>query len=98
MNSSIVEPLVSQKLHVPLDHPSGSPRELDSVSEHRPVGFRDLGLHEIGGQRPDQCDLVCIRYLFDSQQPTETRSVMVQSVVALIGRRDDNRDHLPLNP
>ncbi len=91
MDSSIVEPSVPQCRH-PLrrDGVRGLGKR-DRVVEHRPVGWRNVRAARVRYQRLDEAVRGRSRVTASTQELTETRSVMGDSVVAVVRRGDRDR-------
>ena len=87
----------SERQRVRLTEVAGRKSELDDVLEHPPVAL----IHGLSRDRRAQAIykpvLFFHRHPSHTKQPTETRSVMVQSVFAVVERRHHDTDRLALD-
>jgi hypothetical protein len=97
MNSAIVKSKYAQSLHVFLDHVTWRSGEFDGIAQHGLIGRYQFSFCKIGGQRRQQLVLMPGSHAFYTQQSTETLSVVMQSVAALVFSRHDNGNHFTLD-
>jgi len=84
----IAQPDPSQVVYIPRRHPGGSQGELQRIRHECARARWQYRCTWIAGKRSDQ--MVVLR------NETERLSVMANSIMALVGGRDRNREHLTL--
>ena len=86
-DSPVVEARVTKAPDIVLSHSCWIERELQRVVQHRTVCRFEIDPPIVLNQLIDPGSTL--------GQPTQTRCVVVDSVVALVGRRDRYSEHLP---
>ena len=94
VDGAVVEVVGTELIDVFLRHCARGQRELQRVVEHRAIDRIELRPPVVLAERRDQRIDVTVCLL---EKSTESRPVMVQSVMALVGGRHDDGDHLALD-
>lgn len=98
VNADVIETVGSKIIDILARDGGRRVGQPDHVVEHRAVSRTQLRLTMIRLQRAEQCIRLFARHPLRFQQLTETRSVMVNSVLAGVLGGHRHRDHLALDP
>lgn len=99
VDGTIIQADLAQGLDVPDRDTGGMPRQAICITQQCPLAFTDIDLIRcVFAERPDQLALSRLIGTGRSEDPTETRSVMLDSVVALVQRGNANGKHLTFTP
>ncbi len=71
--------------------------QLDGVIQHGPISNGQGSRRVVRTEGCDQLVLFSLRLLGRGKEATESRSVVVQSIVAVIDGRDRDGNHFPLD-
>ncbi len=98
VNRAVPEPGLTKTLHIGRRDLLRLTRQLDGVIEHRAIRIVRCGGPVIGPQRRNQTVLLDRCPAFRLEESTEPRPVVMYSIMAPVDCRDDDRNHLPLDP